>query len=204
MGRTRELLKKVKEVTGKFTPRTGGIRNKAGKILTEEAETKKRWKEYTAELYKKDESLIESFDKKVYINEPAVLESEVRRALLEIKNNKSPGSDGIPIELVKAAGEQGIQALTALCQSIWETGVWPKDWKKSVYIPIPKKGDARECANNRTIALISHTSKVLLKIIQSRMETYVEREMPDVQAGFRKRRGTRDQIANVRWLMERA
>ena len=101
----------------------------------------------------------------------------MRRALLEIKNNKSPGSDGIPIELVKAAGEQGIQALTALCQSIWETGVWPKDCKKSVYIPIPKKGDARECANNRTIALISHIRKVLLKIIQSRTESYMEREM---------------------------
>ena len=94
--------------------------------------------------------------------------------------------------------------LIGLCRSIWETGIWPSGWKKPIYIPIPKKGDASVCENNRTIALISHTSKVMLKIIQGRLESLLDREMPDRQAGFRKERGTRDQIANVRWIMERA
>jgi hypothetical protein len=94
--------------------------------------------------------------------------------------------------------------VTELCRKIWSTGEWPEDWKKSVFIPIPKKGDARLCENNWTISLISHVSKVLLKIIQGRMESHAQRELPDVQAGFRKLRGTRDQIGNVRRIMERA
>ncbi len=93
--------------------------------------------------------------------------------------------------------------LTALCQQVWKTGVWPSDWKKSVYILMPKKGDTKECASYRTITLISHASKILLKVIQDRMEGHIDREMSDTQAGFRKKRGTRDQIANLRWLMER-
>jgi exonuclease III len=204
MGRSRELFKKVREITGKFTPRIGGIKSEHGKNLAEDLEIKKRWQEYTEELYKRDTDMTEVFSEMEFDREPMVLESEVRKALNEIKNNKAAGSDGMPIELLKAAGDEGIKTLTALCQHIWRTGRWPSDWKKSVYIPIPKKGDARVCANNRTIALISHASKVMLKIIHGRMEQHMEREMPDVQAGFRKKRGTRDQIANVRWIMERA
>ena len=90
------------------------------------------------------------------------------------------------------------------CQKIWKTQQWPQDWKRSVFIPIPKKGNAKECSNYRTIVLISHASKVMLKILQARLQQYVNRELPDVQAGFRKGRGTRDQIANIRWIMEKA
>ena len=94
--------------------------------------------------------------------------------------------------------------LQSICQQIWRTQQWPQDWKRSDFIPIPKKGNAKECSNYCTIALISHTSKVMLKIIQVRLQQYMNRELPDVKAGFRKGRGTRDQIANIRWIMEKA
>ena len=94
--------------------------------------------------------------------------------------------------------------LHSICQQIWKTQQWPQDWKRSVFIPIPKKGNAKECSNYPTIALISHASKVMLKILQARLQQYVNLELPDVQAGFRKGRGTRDQIANIRWIMEKA
>ena len=96
-----------------------------------------------------------------------------------------------------------MKVLQSVCQQIWKTQQWPQDWKKSVFIPIPKKGNAKECSNYCTIALISHTSKVMLKILQPRFQQYVNCELPDVQAGFRKGRGTRDQIANIRWIMEK-
>ena len=94
--------------------------------------------------------------------------------------------------------------LHSICQHIWKTQQWPQDWNRSVFIPIPKKGNPKECSNYSTIALISHTSKVMLKILQARLQQYMNRELPDFQAGFRKGRGTRDQIANIRWIMEKA
>ena len=133
-----------------------------------------------------------------------LLESEVRWAMERLANGKSPGTDNIQIELLKTIGDEAISTLTALCQCIWATKTWPEEWKHSVYVTIPKKGDARDCANNRTIALISHASKILLKIIQKRMEPYVERELSEEQAGFRRGRGCRDHIANIRWMMEKA
>lgn len=203
-GHTRDLFRKVKQITGKVTPKINGIKNRDGELVMEEEQVKSRWKEYTEELYKKDVRINEPFSKAEYIRETEIRESEVRRALEQINNNKAPGYDGIPIELIKAAGDESIRVMTRLCQHIWETEQWPKDWKRSIFIPIPKKGDTRECGNNRTIALISHTSKILLKIIQNRMESYVERELPEEQAGFRKKRGTRDHIANLRWILEKA
>ena len=110
----------------------------------------------------------------------------------------------IPVELLKNMGDTTVKTLTALCQQVWRALQWRTDWKRSVYIPIPKKGDTRECSNYRTIALISHTSKVMLKIIQARLQPSMERELPDVQAGFRKVRGTRDQVANIRCIMGKA
>ena len=95
-----------------------------------------------------------------------------------------------------------VKVLHSICQQFWKTQQWPQDWKRSVFIPSPKKGNAKECSNYHTIALISHTSKVMLKILQARLQQYVNRELPDVQAGFRKGRGTRDQIANIRWIIE--
>ena len=97
-----------------------------------------------------------------------------------------------------------MKVLHSICQQIWKTQQWPQDWKKSVFIPIPKKGNAKECSNYHTIALISHASKVMLKILQARLQQYVKRELPGVQAGFRKGRGTRDQIANIHWIIEKA
>ena len=97
-----------------------------------------------------------------------------------------------------------VKVLHLICKQIWKTQQWPQDWKRSVFIPIPKKGDAKECSNYCTIALISHASKVMLKILQARLQQYVNPELPDVQAGFRKGRGTRDQIATIRWIMEKA
>ena len=94
--------------------------------------------------------------------------------------------------------------LHSICQQIWKIQQWPQDWKRSVFIPIPKKGNTKECSNYHTIALIAHASKVMLKILQAKLQQYMNRELPDVRAGFRKGRGTRDQIANIRWIMEKA
>ena len=112
--------------------------------------------------------------------------------------NKVSGGDGIPAELFQILKYDAVKMLHSICQQIWKTRQWPQDWKRSVFILIPKKVNAKECSNYHTVALISHASKVMLKILQSRLQQYVKHELPDVQAGFRKGRGTRDQIANIR------
>ena len=116
--------------------------------------------------------------------------------------NKASGGDGIPVELFQILRDDAVKVLHSICQQIWKIQQWPQDWKRSVFISIPKKGNAKECSNYCTIALISHASKVMLKILQARLQQYVNRELPDVQAGFRK--GIRDQIASIRWIMEKA
>ena len=118
--------------------------------------------------------------------------------------NKASGGDGIPAELFQILKDDAVKVLHSICQKIWKTQQWPQYWKRSVFIPIPKKGNAKESSNYHTIALISHTSKVMLKILQARLQQYVNHELPDVQAGFQKGRGTRDQIANIRWIIEKA
>ena len=118
--------------------------------------------------------------------------------------NKASGGDGIPAELFQILKDDVVKVLHSMYQQIWKTQQWPQNWKKSVFIPIPKKGNAKECSNYHTIALISHASKVMLKILQARLEQYVNHELPDAQAGFRKGRGTRDQIANICWIIEKA
>ena len=136
--------------------------------------------------------------------EPDILECEVKWALGSITMNKAHEGDGIPAELFQTLKDDAAKVLHSVCQQIWKTQQWPQDWKRSVFIPITKKGNAKECSNYRTIALISYASKVMLKILQARLQQYLNRELPDVQAGFRKGRGTRDQIANIRWMMEKA
>ena len=136
--------------------------------------------------------------------EPYNLESEVKWALESITMNKANGVDGIPVELFQILKDDTVKGLHSICQQIWKTQQWPQDWKRSVFIPIPKKGHAKECSNYRTIAFISHACKVRLKILQPRLQQYVNHELPAVQAGFRKGRGTRDQIANIRWIMGKA
>ena len=124
--------------------------------------------------------------------------------LRSITRNKASGGDEIPIELFHILKDDTVKVLHSICQLIWKTQQWPRDWKRSVFTPIPKKGNAKECSNYRTIALISHGSKVMLKILQARLQQYLNCELPDVQAGFRKDRGTRDQIANIRWTIKKA
>ena len=118
--------------------------------------------------------------------------------------NKASGGDGILVELFQILKDDAVKVLHSICQQIWKTQQWPQDWKWSVFISIPKKDNAKECSNYHTIALISYASKVMLKILQARLQQYVNCEHPDVQAGFRKGRGTRDQIANIRWIIEKA
>ena len=118
--------------------------------------------------------------------------------------NKAGGGDGIPVELFQILKDDDIKVLHSLCQQIWKTQQRPQDWKMSVFIPIPKKDNAKECSKNSTIALMSDTSKVMIKILQARLQQYMSHELPDVQAGFRKGRGTRDQIVNVCWIIENA
>ena len=129
--------------------------------------------------------------------EPGILECEVKWALRSITTNKASGGEGIPAELFKILTDDAVKVL---CQKIWKTQQWSQDWKRSVFIPIPQKGNAKECSNCHTTALISHASKIMLKIFQGRFQQYVNRESPDVQAGFRKARGTRVQIANIHWI----
>ena len=129
--------------------------------------------------------------------EPDILECEVKWVLGSITTNKASGSDGIPVERFQILKDDAVKVLHSICQQTWETQQWPQDWKRSVFIPIPKKGNVKECSNYHTVALISHTSKVILKILQARLQQYVNRELLDVQAGFRKGRGIRDQIANI-------
>ena len=122
--------------------------------------------------------------------------------LRKITTNKASGGDGIPVELFQILKDDAVKVRHSICQQIWKTQQWPQDWKRSVFIPIPKKDNAKECSNYCTIALISHASKVMLKILQARLQQYMNHELPDDQADFRKGR-TRYQIANIRWIMEK-
>jgi len=133
-----------------------------------------------------------------------ILECEVKWALGSITTNKASGGDGIPVELFQTLEDDAVKILYSIFQQIWKTQQWSQVWKRSVFIPIPKKRNVKECSNYCMIALISHASKVMLKILQARLQQYVNCELPDVQASFRKGRGTRDQIANICWIIEKA
>ena len=136
--------------------------------------------------------------------EPDILECEVKWALGSITTNKASGGDGILVELFQMIKDDAVKVLLSICQQIWKTHQWAQDWKRSVFITIPKKDNTKECSNYHTIAPISHASKVMLKTLQARLQQYVNHELPDVQAGFRKGKGTRDQIANIHWITEKA
>ena len=160
-------------------------------LETEAEDIKTRWQKYTEELYKKELHDPDNHDGVITHLEPDILECEVKWALESITMNKACGGDEIPVELFQILKDDAVKVLHSICQQIWKTQQWPKDWKRSVFIPIPKKGNAKECSNYCTIALISHTSNVMLKILQARLQQYVNCELPDVQAGFRKSRGTK-------------
>ena len=180
------------------------IKDRNGRDLVDAEEISKRWKEYIEELYKKDLYECDYYDAVVSHPEPDILECEVKWALEKTTINKASGCNGIPVELFKTLKDDVIQVLHSICQQIWKAQQWPQDWKRSILITIPKKGTSNEYTNHWTIALISHASKVMLKILHARLQHYANQELPDVQIGFRKGRGTRDQIAKIHWIIEKA
>ena len=204
MGKTRDLFKKIRATKGTFHAKMGSIKNRNCTDLTEAEVIKKRWKEYTEELYKKDLHDPDNYDGVIIHLEPDILECEVKWALGSITMNKVSGGDGIPVELFHILKHHTVKVLHSIHQQIWKTQHWPQDWKKSVLVPISKKGNAKECSNYCTIAFISHTSKVMLKFFQARLQQYMNCELPHIQAGFRKGKGTRDQTANICWIIEKA
>ena len=201
---TKELYQGVRNITRKFKPMVDTIKSEDGLVLCDGKEVKDRWNQYCSNLYKKNEDLTttsivldESED------EPPLLLEEVRKAIKELKNDKSPGIDEVTAELIKNGGENVEYFFYKLCTKIWSERRWPEDWVKSVFTPIPKKGDTLQCNNNRTIALISHSSKILLKIIAERMKLKLRDEIADEQAGFRPGKGTRNQVLNLKMVIEK-
>ena len=170
MGKTGDLFKKIRDTKGIFHAKMGSIRDRNGLDLTEAEDIKKKWQEYTEELYKKDVHDPDNHDGVITHLEPDILECEVKWALESITMNKASGGDGIPVELFQILKDDAVKVLHSICQQIWKTQQWPQDWKRSVFILIPKKGNAKERSDYRTIALISHDSKVMLKILQARLQ----------------------------------
>uniref|UniRef100_H2YWZ5 Reverse transcriptase domain-containing protein n=1 Tax=Ciona savignyi TaxID=51511 RepID=H2YWZ5_CIOSA len=195
---TKELYQSVKKLTKSFKPSADTVKSENGAVLCDRDDIKERWKEYCSKLYKRNEKL-PSFHVELSIKEPEPppLIEEVIEAIKDLKNDKSPGADEVTAELIKNGGPSLEAFYHKLCCKIWNDQKWPADWVKSVFVPIPKKGDTLQCTNNRTIALISHSSKILLKIIAKRMLGKMEAEIAEEQAGFKAGTGTRNQILNL-------
>ena len=168
MGKTRDLFMKTRDTKGIFHAKRSTIKDRNGMDLTEAEDTKRRWQEYTEKLYKRD--LTDNHNGVITHLEPDILECEVKWALGRITTNKTTGGDGIPADLFQILKADAVQVLNSICQQIGNTQQWPQDWKKSVFIPIPKKSSAKECSDYLTTTLISHTSKVMLKILQARFQ----------------------------------
>ena len=198
MGKTRDLFKKIRDTKGTLHAKMGTIKDRNGKDQTEAEDIKKRWQEYTEELYKKDLHDQDNHDDVITHSEPDILECEVEWALGSITTNKASGGNGIPVELFQILKDDAVKVLHSICQQIWKAQQWPQDWKRSVSF------QCQESSNYCTIAPTSHADKVMLKILQARLQQCVNHELPDVQAGFRKGRGTRDQIANICWIIKKA
>ena len=192
MGKTRDIFKKIKDTKGIVHAKMGTIKDRNGMDLKEGEDIKKRWQKYTEELYKKDLHDPDNHNDVITHLEPDILECKVKRTLGTITTNKASVGNGIAVELFQILKDNAMKVLHSICQQIWKIQQWPQDWKRSVFIPIPKKGNAKECSDYCAVALISHASKVMLKVLQARLQQYMNRELPDVQAGFRKGRGTRD------------
>ena len=159
MGKTRDLFKNIRDTKGTFYAKMGTRKDRNDMDLREAEDIKKRWQEYTEELYKKDLHNPDNHDGVITHLEPDILECEVKWALENITMNKVSGGDGIPVELFQILKDDAVNMLHSICQQIWKTHQWLLDWKRSVFILMPKKGNAKECSNHRTIALISHASK---------------------------------------------
>ena len=179
MGKTGDPFKKIRDTKGTLHVKMGSIKDRNGMDLTEAEDIKKRWQEYTEELYKKDLHDPDNHDGMITHLEPDILECEVKQALGSITMNKASGGDGIPVELFQILKVDAVKVLHSICHQIWKTQQWPQDWKRSVFIPITKK-TAMQKNVQATAQLDSHTSKEMLKILQARLQQYVNRELPDV------------------------
>ena len=171
MGKTRDLFKKIRDTKGTIHATMGTINDRNSMDLTEAEDIKKSWQERT-ELYEKDLHDPDNHDSVITHLEPDILESKVKWALGSITTNKASLGDGILAELFQVLKGDAVKVLHLICQQIWKTQQWPQDWKRSVFIPVPNKGNAKECSNYCTIALISHVGKVMLKILQMRLQKY--------------------------------
>ena len=181
MGKSRDFFKKIRHNKGTFHTKMGTIKNRNGMDLTEAEDIKKRWQKYT-KLYKKDLHDPDNHNGVITHLEPDILECEVKWALESITTNKDSEGDGIPVELFQILKDDAVKVLHSMCHQVWKTQQWSQDWKRSVFIPIPKKGNAKECSNYCIIALISHASKVMLKILQARLQQHMNHELPNVQS----------------------
>ena len=177
MEKNRDFFKKIRDTKGTFHAKTGTIKDRNGMNLTEAEDARKRWQEYTEELYKKDLHGPDNHDGLITHLEPNILGCKVRWVLRSITMNKASEGDGIPVELFQTLKDDAVKVLHSVCQQIWKTQQWPQDWKRSVFIPIPKKGNAKECSHYCTISLTSHASKVMLKSLQARLQQYMNREL---------------------------
>ena len=172
MGKTRDLVKRIRDTTGIFRAKMGTIKDRNGMDLTEAEDIKKRWQEYTEELYQKDNDPDNHVGVIAHL-EPDILECEIKWTLGNMTTNKASGGNGVSAELFQILKDDAFEVLHSICQQIWKTQQWPQNWKRSVFIPIPKKGNTKECSNYHIIALILHASKVMLKILQARLQQYV-------------------------------
>lgn len=179
------------------------INNKYGETLTEPTEIMQRWNEYGTTLFKSDNPHDQYTIPIMQPKEPAPLLNEVEEAIKQLKNGKSPGLDGIPAEIIKYSNSMATKALHKLCNKIWDSCEWPEEWKRQEFVMLHKSGNTKDCSNYRTIALISHASKVLLIIILNRIKAKIEQELPDSQAGFRSNRGTTDMLFTIQILIEK-
>jgi len=201
MGKTRDVFKKIRDTKGTFHAKMGSIKDRNGMDLTEAKDIKKRWQEYT-ELHKKDFNEPDNHDGMITQLEPDILECEIKWALRNVTMNKASGYDGIPAEVFQILKDNVLKCCTQYTSKFRRLCSGHRLVKVSFHSNL--KGNAKECSQCCTVALISHGSKVMLKILQTRLQQYVNCELPDIQAGFRKGRGTRDQIANIHWIIEKA
>lgn len=207
-GNSKQAFDTLKKITRTQVNKTSAIEDANGTLLTENEEVLKRWTEYCEELYNfpihPDTNILNQ--PTITVKEPSplpVLKEEVEEAIRRLPDGKSPGADNIPAELIKHGGEPVLRLLTTICQKLWQTKEWPNEWTQSLIIPLPKKGNLRKCQNYRTISLISHASKVMLKILLNRLKRESEEHLSEEQAGFRSGRSTVEQIFNCRVLMEK-
>ena len=202
MGKTRDPFRKIRDTKGTFHVKMGRIKDRNDMDLTEAENTKKRWQQYTEELYKKDHLHDpDNHNGVITYLEPDILECKVKWALGSLTRSKISGSDGIPSKWFQIIKDDAVKVLHSICQQIWKTQQLPQDWKKVSFHSSLKEG---QCQRMFRLAVISHASKIMFKILQVRLQQYLNRELPAVQAGFRKGRETRVQIANIHWIVDKA